>query len=562
MTRLPAAASGLAPASFASLPVTARLSAALLAVLLSFWSLHLWPQWLHNPDLSHGLFTPLIFLLLLHESRTRGTQRWLPARPLTTVAVAGALVAGLCILTLAGIYAAAVGWTHALINFLTAAAVAALLSAAWIAAAHQNLRAIPFNWPAAISISLWILSAPIPPGTYTALTQRLQLWVTDVVLSTLHTLGIPALKNGNIIELSNVSVGVEEACSGVRSLLSCIFAGLFFSAALVRATSHRIALIVLAPLLALAMNIARSLALTLLANAGIDISGTWHDVTGFAVLGLTAALLAAVALLLEKNSRRPAPVPVTPATQSSTLNPQLPARSAPLPSTLHPLPSRPSAPLVILAAGLLTAAALALVFILNTRPSTGPSSKPPDLAAILPPEISGWQSVTSGDLYRFSSQLQTSALIQRTYGRTTPAGTEQVTVYLAYWPAGQAPVSLVASHTPDACWPGAGWKPIPSARTRETLQVREHTLPAAEHRFFTHQNFPQHVWYWHLYDGRVIHHDGLGSPLKLLRLALDYGFRRDGDQLFIRISSNQPWEKISREPLVEELITRLRPLGL
>jgi exosortase len=532
----------------AALPISARICAGMLGAMLIAWSLHLWPQWLHNPDLSHGLFTPLIFLLLLHESRTRGAPRWLPARAIATAALAATLIGGLVLLALAGVYAAAVGWTHALVNFLTATALAVFLAAAWIAAAHERLRAIPFNWSAAVSIFLWVLSAPIPPGTYTALTQRLQLWVTGAVLSSLHTLGIPALKNGNIIELADVSVGVEEACSGVRSLLSCIFAGLFFSAALVRSTSHRIVIIALAPLLALGMNIVRSLTLTLLANAGIDIGGAWHDVTGFAVLGITAALLAGIALFLEKNVR------ISPAGASPKFTVAASASPA--------IPTSSPGPLALLTSGLFVASALIIFFVLNTRPAVRSAAPPPDLAAILPAEIAGWQTVTSGDLYRFSAQLQTSDLIQRTYGRTTLSGTEQITIYLAYWPAGQAPVSLVASHTPDACWPGAGWEPLPSARTRETLHVRGLALPLAEHRFFTHQNFPQHVWYWHLYEGRVIHHDGLGSPLKLLRLALDYGFRRDGDQLFIRISSNQPWGKISREALIEELIARLRPLGL
>jgi exosortase len=549
MTR-PSAAAPLAPSPLSTIPVAARISAFLLGAFLLGWCIHLWPQWLNNPDLSHGLFAPLIFLVLLHEARTRGTQRWLPARSLTTAALALALVSGLLLLALAGIYAAAVGWTHALVNFLLGAALCTLLVSAWIAAAHRHIRAVPFNWPATVAMALWILSAPIPPGTYTRLTQSLQLWVTDVVLSALHSLGIPALKNGNIIELARVSVGVEEACSGVRSLISCIFAGLFFSAALVRSTGHRIIIIVLAPLLALAMNIARSLTLTLLANAGIDIGGAWHDATGFAVLGLTAALLAGLAILLEKNTR------AGPESADETLQPS-PSSAAPT-ATLPPV----RAPLIILTSGLLAAAALALVFILNTRPAPTTNTPPPDLAALLPAEIPGWQIVTSDDLYRFSAQLKTTDLFQRTYGRTTTAGPEQITIYLAYWPAGQAPVSLVASHSPDACWPGSGWEPLPTANARETLALSGRTLPPAEHRFFTHEQYPQHVWYWHIYDGRVIHHDGLGSPLKLLRLALRYGFRRDGSQLFIRISSNQPWEKIAREPLLADIIARLHPLGL
>ena len=538
------APSAATPSALPPLTRGPLIAAVLLGTLLLIWSLHLWPQWLHNPDLSHGLLAPLIFLLLVRESRAQGTRRWLPTTPATTAALALVLLTGLFLVALGGVYAAAVGWTHALVNFLLAAALCALLSAAWIAFAQTTVRVVPFNWAAAVAIALWLLSAPIPPGTYSRLTQRLQLWVTDVVLGSLHTLGIPALKNGNIIELATVSVGVEEACSGVRSLLSCIFAGLFFSAVLVRSPARRAVIIVLAPILALGMNIVRSLSLTLLANAGVDIGGAWHDVTGFAVLGVTAALLASLALFLESNARK-----------SPAISPPASA-SPPFPFSSSPFPLR------LLTTGLVTAVALAAFFIANTRATPRTNTPPPELATLLPENIPGWETVTSNDLFKFSAQLQTDHLLQRTYGRMTAAGPAQITFYVAFWPAGQAPVSLVASHSPDACWPGAGWEAHPATQSREALPLGAQTLPPAEHRFFTQGGYPQHVWYWHLYDGRVIHHDGLGSPLRLLRLALRHGFRDDGDQLFIRISSNLPWDSLRADPLVTAILARFHPFGL
>ena len=57
-----------------------------------------WPEWRRNPDLSHGLFAPLIFLLLVWESRQLGPHRWLPARAwwiAAAAAVAAAVSAGL-----------------------------------------------------------------------------------------------------------------------------------------------------------------------------------------------------------------------------------------------------------------------------------------------------------------------------------------------------------------------------------------------------------------------------------------------------------------------------------
>ncbi len=81
----------------------------------------------------------------------------------------------------------------------------------------------------------------------------------------------------------------------MRSLVSCVFAGLFFSGLLVRRPWSRVLLIGLAAPLALLMNFIRSLTLTLLANSGVNINGAWHDFTGYAVLGATAILLGALA---------------------------------------------------------------------------------------------------------------------------------------------------------------------------------------------------------------------------------------------------------------------------
>src|ERR1022692_1792879 len=143
-------------ASFASLPFSVRLSAVLLALLTATLTVLLWPHWLHNADLSHGLFMPVIFLLLLRESRA-GTFRFLDAdrspridrpepalraggepvestsgsveRTLTTFALVVLLFAGLISLAAGGLYAASLGWSHDLVAFTLTVALALLLAA-------------------------------------------------------------------------------------------------------------------------------------------------------------------------------------------------------------------------------------------------------------------------------------------------------------------------------------------------------------------------------------------------------------------------------------------------
>ena len=134
--------------------------------------------------------------------------------------------------------------------------------------------------------------------------------------------------------------------------------------------------------------------------------------------------------------------------------------------------------------------------------------------------------------------------------------------YLAYWRPGQASVSQVASHTPDACWPGSGWVAQTVDQPRESLVGGARPIATAEARFFTYGNDPQHVWFWHLYDGKPIAYRDPYSATELLRIAWRYGFRHDGDQLFVRVSSNRPWEEIASEPLLAEFFANTRTLGL
>lgn len=507
-------------------------------VLILAWSITLWPEWRTNPDLSHGLFAPLIFVLLMRESRRQGTLRWLPRRSWRTAATVGVL-AGACLLAaVAGLLAASVGWTHALVRFVLAAALAGSLLAALLVLAGDEVRAMPLNFASLTAVFLWVLVAPLPHGTYARLTLSLQSSVTSGVLQALHLLGVPARQHGNIIELATTTVGVEEACSGIRSLLSCVYAGFFFAAWLVRSRWGRALLVVAAPLLAIVMNYFRSLTLTLLANAGTDISGFWHDATGFAILGLTAALLAGLAMRLS-----PSPLPA--------------------PAALAPAGNPARAAAVTFWSGHAALAALALFFWSHSRPAGSPGTPAPDLPALLPAAADGWEVYTAKDLYRFSDVLHTDTLFERTYLRRDGNSVIQLTAYVAYWRAGQAPVSLVASHTPDACWPGSGWikDDVPSGLVDLSLPGRK--LAPAEHRLFRQPDgYGQHVWFWHLHDGRVINYRDPYSVPALLQIALQYGFRREGDQLFIRISSNVAWERLAGDPLLRQLLDNLTRTGL
>jgi exosortase len=518
-----------------------------LAVILLAWTFTSLPGWINNPDLSHGLFTPLLFGLLIRESFKRESWKSLPHYPKIISGMFYAVLLGsVFCLALGSLYAVATEWGHPVVKFLIGVSVTGLVFSAWIHFASAPVRLIPLNWVSGAAVALWFLSLPVPPGTYHELTLSLQFRVTENVLAALHLLGIPAIRTGNIIDLAHTSVGVEEACSGVRSLVSCIYAGVFFSAVFVRSLISRISLILIAPFLALVMNFVRSLSLTLLANYGVNIEGFWHDTTGYAILACTAIMLALLAILLDRFESNPSRVDT-----SSTA-----VRNTPIASYLV----RQNVVFSITCSvGLIWMISLATL----SRSTSPANTVAPSIASWLPEQVDGWIVSRPQDLYQFSEILETENLVQRSYAKTDEYGNSTfVTIYLAYWKPGQTSVSNVATHTPDACWPGAGWVPEPASSTSSELLLPQRKTSAGEYRVFSYDEIPRHVWFWHSYDGEVLRDLDPRRPIELIASVLRYGIRSEGEQLFVRFSSNRPWDEISEDPLISEVFEHLQPYGI
>jgi hypothetical protein len=188
----------------------------------------------------------------------------------------------------------------------------------------------------------------------------------------------------------------------------------------------------------------------------------------------------------------------------------------------------------------------------------------PDLGRIVPERApEGWTVQTRGDLFYFFDELQTDNLVERIYQRRGPEGVTQVTVYVAWWPAGRTSVSTVAAHTPESCWPGTGWVMDGSQSARLALPLPEGRMVAeAEQRVFHHGTFPQRVWFWHLVAGEPFRAFDPLSWRDQLRVFFERGVRRDEAQAFVRISTNREWDEIAGEPLVAEILERFSELGV
>ena len=144
-----------------------------------------------------------------------------------------------------------------------------------------------FVFPALV----WLVSAPMISIIETNLSLFMLNRVTTVVFLVFETLGMPIEQHDNILQLPLGSVGVAEACSGIRSFTACLFAGSFLAAVFLDKIWKKVGLVLSAIFFAFFMNLLRSLFLTAWAyQYGPEaIEGKVHDLAGYAVLGMTVA---------------------------------------------------------------------------------------------------------------------------------------------------------------------------------------------------------------------------------------------------------------------------------
>jgi exosortase/archaeosortase family protein len=126
----------------------------------------------------------------------------------------------------------------------------------------------------------------------------LMSWNTETTLEILHWCGYEALRQGNLIAIPSGILGIEEACSGIRSLQSGLMVALFFGEVFRLGLIRRLLLLLIAIGAALLGNIVRSSALAIVASReGVPAVASWHDPAGILVLLLTVGTVFGAAYL-------------------------------------------------------------------------------------------------------------------------------------------------------------------------------------------------------------------------------------------------------------------------
>jgi hypothetical protein len=187
----------------------------------------------------------------------------------------------------------------------------------------------------------------------------------------------------------------------------------------------------------------------------------------------------------------------------------------------------------------------------------------------VPTELPGWKARDephgSNELLRgqVEAMLNYDAYVYRVY----TCGRIEVGVYTAYWRKDRMPVSQVVSHKPDRCWTENGWTcesmkfnevwPVPGGGSFQPGQRQVFISPSASR---------ENVEFWHLVNGKAF---DFGERFTLFthagkwfRGTIAYAALGSGEQCFIRLTSNRPFEELAGDPGWEQLLVALGKLDL
>lgn len=268
-----------------------RLSPALLPAALWLWVFcHLHNEWTLNPQYHYGWAVPFLAGLLFYF---RWESRPAPeARSKLFVVDLGIASLLFLLLPLRIIEEANPDWR---VVSWSLASIAAAVSLLQLARIGGTAWARHFAFP----ICLALVAVPWPVQFENAVVQTLTRAVAYAAVEIAGWLGLGAFQIGNVIELHNGLVGVNEACSGVKTLQSAIMVALVLGELLLLRGNCRLVLLVAGCAWVFACNVARATALvTIAARNGTGALEHWHDTIGTLVLVVGTGGLMAIAWLL------------------------------------------------------------------------------------------------------------------------------------------------------------------------------------------------------------------------------------------------------------------------
>ena len=295
----------IAPA--APVSVTSSKRAGWLIVLAVFGLLwfelinQLRPEWWLNPQYNYGLIVPLLALYLFWKrwrTRPSPTPPAATAFPIVLIFCCAALFLPIRFVAEANPDWRLLSWG------LAFSVVTISLLFLYLIGGRAWLRHFAFP------ILFFLVAVPWPVRIEQTVIQNLMRIVTAINVTFLQLAAVPALQHGNVIEVGNGFIGIEEACSGVRSIQATLMVSLFLGELYSFTAVRRLILIGIGAALAFVCNVARTAILVWAGTTkGTESIEAWHDPAGLTILIVCLFGLWIASLIMMRRGTAPLATP-------------------------------------------------------------------------------------------------------------------------------------------------------------------------------------------------------------------------------------------------------------
>ena len=136
---------------------------------------------------------------------------------------------------------------------------------------------------------------------YNQITFPLQLFASRVAEYALGVMGIPVLRDGNVLELASQKLSVVEACSGIRSLMSLTFLSLVYAYFFDKKVWMRWALLIGTIPIAILANAGRVTITGILSEMNPELAhGFFHSLEGWIIFLIAFVMLLVLHVVINR----------------------------------------------------------------------------------------------------------------------------------------------------------------------------------------------------------------------------------------------------------------------
>jgi exosortase len=223
-------------------------------------------DWWNDPNASHGLLVPPLAGYIAW--RRKNLTLRIPAVP---DARGLFWIAGGCLVLLTG----KLGAEYFLTRISIVIILTGLVQTFW---GMQRLRTLAFP------LLLLATMVPLPVIVFNSLAQPLQLFASGASANVAQFFGTSVFQDGNTIQLASTTLGVEEACSGLRSLAALAVMALLLGFLQCERQITRVILFAMAFPIAVFVNVIRVSGTAIMADHDPELAmGFYHTFSGWLV---------------------------------------------------------------------------------------------------------------------------------------------------------------------------------------------------------------------------------------------------------------------------------------